>query len=47
MKRNKASNAYTFKNYSFQITHDKKNIDASWHLIEIDCIEELIQYFAD
>lgn len=45
MKRNKISDCYTFKNHCFKIVYDQKNVDASWHLIEINTMEELIQYF--
>lgn len=47
MNSKKISECYTFKNHSFKIIHDKKNIDASWHLLEINSIEELIHYFSE
>lgn len=45
-KREKIPNSYIFKNYCFKIIYDQKSVNEPWHLIEINNIEELIQYFA-
>lgn len=44
-KRKINFDGYVFNNYCFKIVYNKKNIDPSWHLIEINTMDELIQYF--
>lgn len=41
----KMEGIYTFNSYDFSIVYDRKKVNESWHLIEINSMNELIQQF--